>query len=102
MPQWLTKVLTRLHALARRGVRLTLKAQAELASLELGLDVDDAGDILIHLRTQDFVQRLSVSKTNETLYVFKPRVGAVTLYLKVVLRSECVIISIHEDETDAN
>ena len=29
------------------------------------------------------------------MYVFKPRVSAVPLYLKVILRDECVVISFH-------
>ena len=35
------------------------------------------------------------------MYVFKPRVGGDTLYLKLILRSECVVLSFHEDEAGA-
>ena len=32
------------------------------------------------------------------MYVFKPDVGGLVLYLKVVLREDCVVVSFHEDE----
>jgi len=32
------------------------------------------------------------------MYVFKPDVAEMTLYLKVVLRNGCVVISFHEDQ----
>lgn len=32
------------------------------------------------------------------MYVFKPRIGTELAYVKVILRSECVIVSFHEDE----
>jgi hypothetical protein len=32
------------------------------------------------------------------MYVFKPRVDEATIYLKLILREECVVVSFHEDE----
>jgi hypothetical protein len=32
------------------------------------------------------------------MYVFKPSVGGIVVYVKVVLRSDCVVISFHEEE----
>jgi hypothetical protein len=32
------------------------------------------------------------------MYVFKPKVVGIVLYVKVVLRRECVVISFHENE----
>ena len=32
------------------------------------------------------------------MYVFKPQVGASVFYVKVTLRSDCLVISFHEDE----
>lgn len=99
MPQWLSKVIRRVHRLAhRRAVLMTLKAQRELAMLDLGLDADDACDLLLRLRASEFVQRVVANGTGETLYVFKPRLAGVELYLKLALRQSCVIISLHEDE----
>ena len=34
------------------------------------------------------------------MYVLEPKVGAVPLYVKVILRSECVVISFHAREGD--
>jgi hypothetical protein len=34
--------------------------------------------------------------TREWLYVFLPRAFGETLYIKVLLRSDCIIISFHE------
>ena len=38
--------------------------------------------------------------TPEWLYVFKPRVASVVLYVKLIVRTDCVVISFHEDEED--
>jgi hypothetical protein len=52
MPRWLPRVLSRIHALATdRRVSLTLKARRELA--ELGLDQEDACELLAALEAQD-------------------------------------------------
>ncbi len=32
------------------------------------------------------------------MYLFKPLLSETVLYVKVILRSECVVISFHEDE----
>ncbi len=34
------------------------------------------------------------------LYVFKPRVADTTLYVKLVLRARCVVISFHGEESN--
>jgi len=33
------------------------------------------------------------------MYVFKPRVGEVSIYLKFVPRDGCLVVSFHEDES---
>lgn len=77
MPPWLSQVLTRIHAFARAGrVRLTLKAQRELALVGLGLDVQDACDVLV--------------------------VADTLVYVKLVLRSDCLVVSSHEDEGESH
>ena len=38
--------------------------------------------------------------TGESLYVFSPVVAGVVLYLKLVVRTHCVVISFHEDEEE--
>jgi len=32
------------------------------------------------------------------MYVFKPRVGETSIYLKLILRDGCLVVSFHEDE----
>lgn len=100
MPQrWLTAVLARIRELAaQRNVRFTMKALRELAALDMGLDEEDACDVPANLAPSDLVERLVSKKTSEWMYVFKPSVGAVVVYVKVVLRSDCVVISFHEEE----
>jgi len=81
-----------------RRVRSTLKALGELASLDLGLDVDDACDILAGVTQVDLATRIQSNVTGEWMYVFKPRVEAYVLSLKVILRDDCLVVSFHEDE----
>jgi hypothetical protein len=50
MPRWLAPLLRRIHRLAAEGrVSMTLKALRELVLLELGLDEQDACDVLASL-----------------------------------------------------
>ncbi|SRR6266481_2493571 len=92
----LANVLRRVRALAaERRVRFTLKALRELALL--ALDAEDACETLEGLRASDFVRTLS-ERTGEWMYVFQPRVGDVSIYLKFVLRDGCLVVSFHEDE----
>lgn len=34
----------------------------------------------------------------EWMYVFDPLLGGTVLYVKIILRSDCMVISFHEDE----
>ena len=97
MARALANVLRRVRALAaERHVRFTLKALREQALL--GLDAEDACETLEGLRASDFVRRLASESTGEWMDVFKPRVGDFSIYLKVVLRGGCLVVSFHEDE----
>lgn len=78
-------------------VQFTLKALRELVVLDLGLDETDVCEMLCGIQEQDFRERIISSVTGECLYVFSPNVAGVVVYLKVVLRSNCVVISFHED-----
>jgi hypothetical protein len=96
---WATGILRRIRRLAaERKVRFTLKAFQELARLGRGLDEDDACDVLANLRPNDVVRRLASNKTGEWMYVFSPSVGGRDLYVKIVLRGDCVVISFHVQE----
>jgi hypothetical protein len=99
MPRWLPKVLTRVRELAAaREVVFTLKARRELASLDIGLDEEDACDVLVRLGVEDSVGRLESAWTGEWMYLFKPQLAGVVLYLKLILRNDCLVVSFHEDE----
>ena len=99
MPSRLSVVLRRIRRLAaERKVRFTLKALRELASLELGLDPEDACDVLERLTLVDLAERIRSKVTGEWMFVFKPHVAAIDLYIKLILRDECLVVSFHEDE----
>ena len=101
MPSWLLKAPKRIRELATaRKVVFTLKALRELAALDIGLDEQDACDVLANLTAEDCAGRLKSARTGEWMYVFKPELSGTVLYVKVILRSSCVLISFHEDEGD--
>ena len=99
MPRWLPRVLSRIHILAAdRRICFTLKARRELALLGDGLDEDDARELLAALTAQDSAGRLKSRETGEWMYIFKPRVEMTVIYVKVIVRSNCVVVSFHTDE----
>jgi hypothetical protein len=79
-------------------VRFTLKAIQELSTL--GLDSSDAIEVLAGLRASTFFERFASRESDEWLYVFKPDIDGMVMYLKLVLRTGCVIVSFHEDGSD--
>ncbi len=101
MHTWLLQILNTIHAHARaRRVAITTKARIELRKLKLGLDLEDVYSILAELEVRDFDHRLESDTPDEWLYVFKPTVWNVVIYLKVVLRADCVVISFHRDSNE--
>lgn len=99
MSRWVSRALARVRALAaQRKVRFTHKALRELAALDLGLDEDDACRVLAGLTAREAVRRLVSSGTGEWMYVFRSRIAGVPVYLKLVVREECVVVSFHEEE----
>ena len=98
MPKWLPRVLLRIHALVVRGyVRFTHKANEELKAL--GLNQDDSFEIIAGLVAKNFSARLTSKTTGEWMYVFKPSVGGTSVYVKLVLRGNCVVVSFHEEQS---
>jgi hypothetical protein len=84
MPRWLRTVLRRTRELAlARKVLFTLKARRELASLQFGLDEQDACDVLANLAAEDSAGRLKSPATGEWAYVFKPLLAGTVLYVKL-------------------
>ena len=101
VPRWLPGTLKRIRRLAAAGhVRFTLKALRELAALEVELDEAEACAILVRLRPSDSEGRLRSEATGEWLYVFKPRLSGELLYVKLLVRTHCLIISFHEQVDD--
>lgn len=98
MPRWFPVTLRRIRLLAaQRNVRFTLKAQLELAMLGWGFDAEDACQMLASLTSRNFAGRLVSKITGEWMYVFKPSVSGAVLYIKLVLRNDCLVVSFHED-----
>ena len=99
MAAWLPKVLLRVRELAAaRRVAFTMKARRELAALAFGLDEEDARDVLIALTPEDSAGRLRSRSTDEWMYVFKPTLAGGVLYVKLIIRADCIVVSFHEDE----
>jgi hypothetical protein len=97
---WLPRVLTRIRELAsQRRVVFTLKARRELACLGHGLDEEDACDVLVALTADDSAGRLRSAITGEWMYLFKPSLDGTVLYVKLILRGDCIVVSFHEDES---
>jgi hypothetical protein len=89
--------------LAGGGVSFTHKALRELADLDLGLDEDDCCNVLKELTAPNSAGRIKSTTTGEWMYVFKPTVTGACLYLKLILRGNCIIISFHEEgDEDGN
>ena len=88
------------HSRVRGGAQVlfTLKARRKLASLELGLDEEDAYDVLANLTAEEAVGRLESVTTGEWMYLFKPLLAGTVLYIKLILRNDCIVVSFHEDE----
>lgn len=98
MRRGLSRLLARVHELARAGeVRFTHKALRELVSLEFGLDESEALDILRNLTAEEWVGRVASEHTGEWMHIFKPAVAGTAIYVKLILRAECVVISFHEE-----
>ena len=101
MARWLAKVLSRVHELAATSrVRLTYKAARETAAL--GQSPEDVREVLLGLTGDDSVGRTASTTTGEWLYVFKPEIGEQTIYVKLILRLDCIVVSFHEDEADGD
>jgi hypothetical protein len=101
MKAWLPSALRRIRERARAGrVFVTRKAEREMRALRLTFD--DATDILAALAPEDSAGRVRARLAGEWMYVFRPYAAGTHLYLKVLLRVRCVVVSMHEDEEVAD
>jgi hypothetical protein len=98
MPSWRQRIVARIRAMAESGqVALSAKVVLELIELGLPLRSTDVVAVLQDLAEEDLVGRIRSEVSNEWLYVFKPEVGGMLMYVKVAIREKCVVISFHED-----
>lgn len=96
--RWVWDRVVTLRAIARaRRVRFTLKALEEISDLGLGMEADDVCDVLAGLAPADFAHRVISDAGGEQLLVFKPLLLGVRMYIKLAVRTECVVISFHAD-----
>jgi hypothetical protein len=100
VPRCLPRALTRIRALAADG-RLTSTDKARVEMQQLGLGREDVRQILLGLTWTDEPARLRSGPGRGWLYAFRPSVPGLRLYLKVAVRKDCVVISCHEDEPQA-
>lgn len=77
-------------------MRLTHRVERD--ALLLGLSPDDVRDVIAGLGARDCAGRRASKSTGEWMYVFKPAVGGRHVYVKLVLREDCVVVSFHEDQ----
>lgn len=92
--------LSRVLEASRDGrIFLTAKALQEIDELGLGMDPADAIDVVRQITLADFDQRLLSEATGEWMYVFKPTVAATCVYVKIIERSGCVVVSFHADRS---
>jgi hypothetical protein len=81
-------------------VRFTTKAKDEIGCLGAPFDRDACLQVLLSLRPDDFRQRVWSDQSCESLYVFRAWAHGVNLYVTLVLRHECFVISFHAEEGD--
>ncbi len=77
-----------------------MKALEEIEALEPELAEEDVYAVVARLERRDFTGRFVSKRTDEWMYVFKPLVEEQVIYVKLVLRNDCVLISFHEDDGD--
>lgn len=101
MPRWLGEVLKAVHRNVRRGtVQVTLKALQEMAALEPSISPAEACQLLEGLDRASFRRRLRSIRSGEWLYVFRTAWCAERVYIKLLLRSGCTIVSFHPEASD--
>lgn len=78
-------------------MRLTLKALEEMAALAPPADVDDVVEVLSAIVPADWVSRLVSNVTGEAMHVFTPMTPFGLLYVKILIREDCIVVSFHEE-----
>lgn len=107
MAHWKAAVVAEIRRLATEyRIIITDKADQELRELRSWnpnrpdipeLYEEDVRDLLLALEPKSCIQRVESIHTGELLYVFRPEFAETVVYLKVAVREDCVVISLHED-----
>jgi hypothetical protein len=101
VPRWLGDVLRAIHGHARSSsVRLTYKALVEMAGLDPAVSPEEALELLAGLTRSRFRYRVRSARTGEWLYVFRAAWCGERIYLKLLLRADCTIVSFHPEDSD--
>ena len=97
-PRSVRTIIAQVHECVARGaVRITLKAQDEMNLLEPLADFEDVLDVLDGLTPNDWERKLVSFESGEAMHVFKPSTVFGVLYVKIVIRAGCIVVSFHED-----
>lgn len=92
------RALRRMRDLAIAGrVIFTTKALLELSNLSVPLHIGEVHRLIANLTRDDFLHRRVSIRSGEILYAFLVQIEGCSLYLKLVLREDCVVISCHDD-----
>jgi len=76
------------------------KVLLEMAELDPALSPEDALDVLAGLTRAGFRYRVRSARTGEWLYVFRTPWCGERVYLKLILRADCTIVSFHPEDSD--
>ena len=55
---------------------------------------------MVALTMKDLAGRKRSDQRGEWMYVFKPVVAGMVVYVKLIVRTNCVLISFHRDEAE--
>lgn len=98
--KWYIQRVADLIEAAPSRVRWTHKARTELQENFPLLLREDAEDALAQLEVRDFDHRLESESTGEEMWVFKTEIGDDSVWVKLIMRDNCVVISFHDGDQD--
>jgi len=64
----------------------------------LGLDPEDVCDALANLNIGESAGRIVSESTGEWMYIFRFRIDQISVYAKLILRNDCIVVSFHEQK----
>jgi hypothetical protein len=79
---------------------VTYKALLEMAALEPEVSPDEVRQLLEGLNRSSFRHRVRSARSGEWLYVFRATWCGEHVYIKLLLRADCTIVSFHPEASD--